>query len=110
MAVSSDDRLIASASAEGNLRLWPGPGDVGQAICSKLTVNPNRKQWNEWVKARRPTKLCPGSRTRARRLETSGESRKCGRCIQVVDYSIVFVGREFYAQICTTVKQEKSSP
>ena len=60
VAVSSDDALIASASAEGTLRLWPGPGDVGEAICSKLTVNPSHKQWNEWVEGKKGyEQLCP---------------------------------------------------
>ena len=60
VAVSSDDALIASASAEGTLRLWPGPGDVGEAICSKLTVNPSHKQWDEWVEGQKGyEQLCP---------------------------------------------------
>jgi WD40 repeat protein len=60
VAVNLDDSLIASASAEGDLRLWPGPGDIGEAICSKLTLNPSHKQWDEWVEGKKDyEKLCP---------------------------------------------------
>lgn len=49
VAISLDDTLIASGSADGNLQLWPGPGDVTAIICSKLTTNASREQWKQWV-------------------------------------------------------------
>jgi hypothetical protein len=60
VAISSDDTLIVSGSADGNLQLWPGPADVGEVVCSKLTTNVSRKHWDEWVQSKIPyAELCP---------------------------------------------------
>jgi WD40 repeat protein len=60
VAISPDDTLIVSGSADDNLQLWPGPGDVGEVVCSKLTTNASPKQWDEWVQSKAPyAALCP---------------------------------------------------
>lgn len=52
--------MILSGSADGNLKLWPAPTDVGEAICSKLTTNMSHEQWKEWVRGKLPYEnLCP---------------------------------------------------
>ncbi len=43
-----DGTGFASASNDGTVYLWPASADPGE-ICSKLTANMSRKQWNEWV-------------------------------------------------------------
>ncbi len=60
VAFSPDDKVILSGSADGNLKLWPAPTDVGEAICSKLTTNMSHEQWKEWVRGKLPYEnLCP---------------------------------------------------
>lgn len=43
-----DGTGFASASNDGTVYLWPASADPGE-ICSKLTANMSRKQWNDWV-------------------------------------------------------------
>jgi WD40 repeat protein len=43
-----DGTGFASASNDGTVYLWPASADP-EEICSKLTANMSRKQWNDWV-------------------------------------------------------------
>jgi hypothetical protein len=45
---SSDDRRILYTATGG---IWESPAPVawGDALCDKLTANPSKKQWDEWV-------------------------------------------------------------
>lgn len=44
-----DNTLIASASFEGDLHLWPGPRDMVQAICRMLTSDISSDTWTHYV-------------------------------------------------------------
>ena len=54
-----DGTGFASASNDGTVLMWPASVEPGE-ICSKLTANMSRKQWNEWVSPEIDyTKGCP---------------------------------------------------
>jgi WD40 repeat protein len=55
VAISSDNGLIVSNSADGNLQMWPMPADVGEMISSELTKNVSRMLLDHGYKPRLPT-------------------------------------------------------
>lgn len=49
VALSPDNSLIVSGSANNTLRLWQAPKPWPDELCKKLTRNMSHKQWREWV-------------------------------------------------------------
>lgn len=48
VAINSEHHLVVSAGDDGALRLWSTEASAGD-LCSKLTTNMSRAQWNDWV-------------------------------------------------------------
>ena len=40
---------LVGLTGTGSVLLWPGPTMWAELLCSKLTRNVSRKQWQEWV-------------------------------------------------------------
>jgi WD40 repeat protein len=52
---------LVGLSGTGSVLLWPGPTMWADLLCSKLTRNISRKQWQEWVSPEIDYQVqCPG--------------------------------------------------
>jgi WD40 repeat protein len=61
VAFSPDGRRIVSGSSDGGLIIRSAPRALADEICKKLTRNPSRKEWTEWVSPEIPYReACPG--------------------------------------------------
>lgn len=49
VAYSADGQRLASAGADGSLRLWPAPQAWPDLLCSKLQRNMTADEWHAWV-------------------------------------------------------------
>lgn len=49
LGFSPDGRRLVSTSSTGKLSTWPGPAQWPELVCSKLSANMSRKDWNRWV-------------------------------------------------------------
>jgi WD40 repeat protein len=68
VAFSPDGQLIVSGSDDDTVQLWHVLQPSAAQLCAKLTSNPSRKQWQDWVSPYIPyMTLCPG-------LPISGEN------------------------------------
>ena len=62
VAVSLDGSRIVSASADGNVRVWPNlpAGAASDALCAKLTSSISESQWKAWISKDLPWQpTCP---------------------------------------------------
>jgi hypothetical protein len=60
---SPDGQQLLSTGADPNRRLFPPPAlnAWSNLVCAKLTQNPSRQQWHDWVAPDIGyTELCPG--------------------------------------------------
>ena len=54
VAISSDNGLIVSNSADGNLQIWPMPADVGEMISSEPHQEREPHAVGPWVQTKTP--------------------------------------------------------
>jgi len=61
LTFGSDGKRFYSAGSDGGARPWPAPASWSDLMCKKISANPSRRSWREWISDELPYRCsCPG--------------------------------------------------
>jgi hypothetical protein len=49
VAISADERVVASGGHDGSIHLWPGPAAWTENLCAKFTARISKQDWGQFV-------------------------------------------------------------